>query len=335
MVPTTDPDGRSQMTRVVATLGHVVIDDVLLADGSRLPAALGGAGTYAVLGQALVTPRTAVVSGVGADFPASARQTFQRAGTDTTGLVALDPHTPRTRIEYFADGERVETPTFGLEHFERLDPRVEMLPAPSRDLAGVYVFDAINPVAWHELRALRARTGCAVLWEIHAGICTPENLQAVVDQLADVDVLSLNRTEARGLCGADDLDTCLQILTSTGVPVIALRLGAEGAAVIGGATALRAAPPVGPVVDPTGAGNAFSGAFLASWALAARSAEEQRRTALVTALRAAMAASALTIRQYGPPLVNPPLRDEHHRLAAAIDVVPIDDRTTRQNGILL
>lgn len=323
------------MTRVVATLGHVVIDDVLLADGSRLPATLGGAGTYAVLGQALVTSATAIVSGVGDDFPASARETFQRAGTDATGLVALDLHTPRTRIEYFADGERVETPAFGLEHFERLDPRAEMLPASSRDLAGVYVFDAINPAMWHELRVLRARTGCAVLWEIHADICTPENLPAIAEQLADVDVLSLNRTEARDLCGADDIDTCLQILASTGVPVIALRLGAEGAAVIGGGTALLATPPAGPVVDPTGAGNAFSGAFLASWALTAHSTEEERRTALATALRAAMAASALTIRQYGPPPVDPALRDEHHRLAAAIDVVPLDDRIIRQNGILL
>ncbi|MPV36266.1 carbohydrate kinase family protein [Georgenia subflava] len=296
------------MAGTTVALGHVVLDEIRLADGTALPPVVGGAGAYAAYGQALVAPQVLLASGVGEDFPA--RADLALAGIDSAALAALDPHTPRTRIQYFTDGEREETPEFGLDHFRRLDPAVWMLPE-SADPIALYVFDEISPDLFTDIAELRRRTGCAVLWELHAGVCTPEQLPAVRAQAAGVDILSLNRTEARGLCGTDDLERCLAELADI-VPTVALRLGAEGALVVHDGETVSARPPAGPVVDPTGAGNAFSGAFVASWAVAGRDAE--------AALRDAMGASALTIRQYGPPPVDAALREEHRRIAASIDV---------------
>lgn len=305
----------------VLALGHVVIDHVQLADGTELAPILGGAGAYAALGQALVSPSVAVLSGVGDDFPAEIRHDLARAGVDPRGLVSLDSRTPRTRIQYFDDGEREEAPALGLEHFQRLDPALSMLPGGVRTTA-VYVFDEVNPALFDELVALREETQASILWEVHAAICAPAHEQAVREQAARVDAVSLNRTEATALFGSDDLDACLPRLADLAATVL-LRLGAEGAAVIENGTILRAVPPNGVVIDPTGAGNASSGAFAASWAI-----DDHRSD---VALRKAMAASALTIRQIGPPSVDDELRDEFDRLAASIDVTT----TPLENGISL
>ena len=66
---------------------------------------------------------------------------------------------------------------------------------------------------------------------------------------------------------------------------------------------------------------------MASWRLGDRSAGQ--------ALRDAMAASALTIRQYGPPRVDTDLRAEHRLLSSSIDVVALDDARSLPNGVLL
>lgn len=75
--------------------------------------------------------------------------------------------------------------------------------------------------------------------------------------------LLANEDEARVLCGTGDLDAQMRILGERFERVI-VKLGAAGAA-IGGrdGVMLRQAAPVVPVVDTTGAGDAFAAAFLA------------------------------------------------------------------------
>lgn len=300
-------------------LGHIVIDEVRTPDGQQLPPSLGGAGLYAALGAALVADRTALVSGVGEDFPASSFAELTAAGIATDGLVALHPFTPRTRILYTEDGERTEEPVHGLEHFTSLDPGLDMIPAAFNSAASLYVFDEINPELWAGLANLRARGGVSVLWEIHAGICQPRYWPEITDQLRQTDVLSINRTEARALCGTDDPLESVEIFREAGVRVVALRLGGSGAIVGGGAgLLLHAVPRPTDVVDPTGAGNAFSGAFAA--ALATNDLER--------ALRAAMAAAALTIRVVGPPQIDTTARTEHRRLARETTVKHLSPNRT-------
>lgn len=299
-------------------LGHVVLDEVHTPDGRIQPPALGGAGAYAALGAALVVDRTILVSGVGDDFPGGSTEALEAAGITTEGLVALDPFTPRTEIRYAADGERVEQPVHGLEHFTRLDPRIDMIPADVDAVGGLYVFDQLNPQLWTSLAELRHRTGATVLWEIHADICEPGYLPRIAEQLRDVDVLSINRTEARRLCQTDDPAACVAMLLDTGARVVALRLGSDGAVVATPERVLTALPPSGDAVDPTGAGNAFSGAFVASLAT----------TDLEQALRDAMAAAALTIRTPGPPVVDDHARAEHRYLARALDITHLTPNRT-------
>lgn len=305
------------------TMGHVVLDDLHRPDGTSDIGVLGGAGTYAALGQALVSSRTGVVSGIGEDFPASATKIFERASVDRTGLVVMDPRTPRTLVQYFPDGERHETSTHGSDHFSRLDPSWDLLPTNYRRARGFYVFDAINPGLWRSLREQKNR-GATILWEIRADICRPEYLEQIGEQLCHVDYLSINKTELLSLTQAHNLPEALELLSPL-VNGIALRLGADGALVRTANTEITAGPLADTIaVDPTGAGNSFSGAFLAQLTLSGSPTPQRDEEAL----RAGMAAAALTITQVGVPDVNDEMRLTHKHLMQSF---PIESRTCGPN----
>ncbi|KRE72723.1 hypothetical protein ASG77_08650 [Arthrobacter sp. Soil762] len=290
---------------------HVVIDEIELANGMVQDPYLGGAGAYAAAGAALAAGpnRCAIISGVGTDLPVEAKGWLIDSGIATAGMPAVDAHTPRTVIRYHDDGERTESPRFGLDHFTLSEPEMAMVPENYQNAKGLYVFKAIDTGFWTDLRAYRARTNCAVLWEIDVAACNPEKRPHVLKQLADVDLLSINQSEL-DLLYADqpDLTRVQQVdeLRAAGVEEVLLRRGAGGATVFGRGGAFAAAPPPGELVDPTGAGNAFGGAYLARWVDTDHKSSE--------ALAAAMAGSAVTIRQYGPPAVSHVHRNRFNRL---------------------
>jgi sugar/nucleoside kinase (ribokinase family) len=90
------------------------------------------------------------------------------------------------------------------------------------------------------------------------------------ETLPHVDVLLPNEVEAVAISGAADHKAALRALAQQ-VPVLAIKLGAEGAVARQGTTVVRAAPPAVVAVDTTGAGDSFDAGFvygyLAGWPL--------------------------------------------------------------------
>jgi sugar/nucleoside kinase (ribokinase family) len=79
------------------------------------------------------------------------------------------------------------------------------------------------------------------------------------------DVLLPNADEVRLLAGRDDLDAAAKELLDVAA-VVAVTCGADGAVVVTRAGDHLVVPaPSAPVVDTTGAGDAFTGGFLAAW----------------------------------------------------------------------
>lgn len=295
---------------------HVAIDEIQLPDGEHRPATLGGAGAYAAAGAALAAGvgEVGIISGIGEDFGTEHRTWLAESGIDASGLVVTDPNTPRTQVEYHDDGERTETPVYGCEHFDRAAPTVTGQLDSYSVPAGIYVFLRPDEDLWEQLDRLReprVRRSQCLLWEVDAAACTTKALQRVTDRATDVDVLSINRTEIQSLCNEADLDACLETLHAAGVPVIVLRLGSAGALVSTPSGLWRATPAPGTVLDPTGAGNAFSGAFMVAWT---QTGDPE------AALRAGMAAAALTLEDFGPPVADGPTRARFRRLAHSIEV---------------
>ncbi|MFT3820785.1 MAG: carbohydrate kinase family protein [Rubrivivax sp.] len=300
------------MSAPLLALSNLIVDDICRADGAQRRQ-LGGAGLYAALGAAFWWPEVALVAGVGADLDDHAQGALARWGLRDEGLLVRDAHTIGSRLVYRDDGERTETPWHGPEHFERLQLGPAQIPAALLPAAGCYLFQGLRPAYWDAYAGLRDRLG-VTLWELSADAARPECWPAVRARLQGVDVFSLNRTEALALLGAAEPRAAAAALLDAGARCIVLRLGADGALVADARSMLRLRPPPGPVVDVTGAGNAFCGGFLAGRC--------RHGGDLEAAARCAAASAALTIAQHGPP--DPRRAEALHALAAAarIDALP-------------
>jgi sugar/nucleoside kinase (ribokinase family) len=286
--------------------GHLIIDDLYLPDGTSAAGRLGGAGTYAALGAALTgTGGVALVSGVGRDLRPADRAWLRSYGIDTTALAVRGDHTPRSRVRYFSDGGRAETPLLGEGHFLGMAPSVADLPGTWTTADGAYFFATHDAPQWPSLSHWVRERGCLLMWEISADSCRPEQFDRVAARLADVDILSINLAEARSLCGLSDPSGCVARLHDAGAALVVLRMGPDGA-IASDTTTWVAAPaaPCDAVVDPTGAGNCYSGAFLAAYG---RTRDLKRATA-----RAAVAAASV-LGSYGVPPPRAPTRAADHR----------------------
>ncbi|MGW0583464.1 carbohydrate kinase family protein, partial [Streptomyces sp. NPDC002920] len=252
---------------LVAVFSHVVTDEVYTADGRQAAREVGGAGAYAAAGASLVSAPwgTAIVSGVGAADRGRLSAWFRRRQVDPVGLFEVGEHSPVTRVRYLDDGERVEESVLGDAHFAAHTPFPSRSPVAPEQLAGAYLFHDADDRYWHEVAALRPRWGGPVLWEIAADACTPAGRARVTELAGLVDVLSLNVAEAAALTGEPDARDALAALPGGGL-VVVLRCGAAGSLVRHGRRTWRIGVAPGPVVDPTGGGNAYSGAFLAAYA---------------------------------------------------------------------
>ena len=147
------------MTRVDhVVLSHVIVDDLRLASGGERRGVLGGAGTYAAAGLRLAARSVGIACGVGDDFAGSAHAAwFGANGIDTAGLEPRGRRTPRSTVVYHREDARTETPVFGEQHFTRMNPRIDRLPACYRGARGYYIFRDHDAAFWRQAAALRAR----------------------------------------------------------------------------------------------------------------------------------------------------------------------------------
>jgi sugar/nucleoside kinase (ribokinase family) len=302
----------------IAVLSHVVIDEVHPAHDGQTLTEIGGAGAYAATGASLAygAASAMLVSGIGSADRGLLTGWCGDRGIDSSGLFDVSEHSPRTHIQYFADGERVEAPVYGLDHFYSHTPLPRHIPAPPEQIAGVYLFHDHDPAYWGEIAEYRALSAAPFLWEISLDSCRPDARSAVFDRLGLVDVLSINRTEALSLLGATSLHEAIAALRSAPVTTV-LRLGDAGSLVIDGGQATLVGVAQTDVVDPTGGGNSYSGAFLAAFVDSGDA---------VSAARIAAAAAGLVIAGPGAPRVDDDARDRIRTMALTI---PTERRPSR------
>lgn len=277
-----------------------VTDQLYLADGSYRGDFLGGAGTYALCGAALWCDTPILVTGVGEDFEALHGSWFRASGCTTAGLLVKDPHTAASTVRYQPDGERLETPPYGPEHYRRLEATPEDLRPYWGVVRGAYIFKDLSPDYWEAVLAQAAPSCTPILWELNADEARPDRLDRVKALAEACGLFSLNRTEAGHLLGTGDLDQMVRELLTWRTRLIYLRLGSHGAMVLAGGRAVSIpCAPCGPVVAPTGAGNSSSAAVLCGWC-------QGRSPAACGAMGAISAARC--IEQYGPPILTDEMR---------------------------
>ena len=274
-----DANAAAAGPRPVVIIGNLTIDDVIQADGSSQMGTLGGNTVHAAAAALTWTPAVGVVARCGADFPAGAISRLRAAGADTTGVRSIDGPTVRNWVIYEADGTRQWVYRTPRERSAQVAPRPDdipdtwlgRVPAPVVHVAAMPLAAATAIV-----RSVRERASDAIIT-----LDTHEDWPpgpAAMDAARLVDVFLPSREELATLLGYDEPERAAAELTAAGAACVVVKLGADGAlvAVPGHPPVPVLASPVA-VVDPTGAGDSFCGAFAAGLALGEDAVSAARR----------------------------------------------------------
>src|SRR5579864_1185564 len=266
-----EANGQHVTPRVIVA-GNLTIDDVVLPDGTTQMASLGGNSLYTALGVRLWQPRTGLVTRRGEDFPRELTAALHALGIATKGVVDIPGPTVRNWVVYETNGERhwlyrtprersrevaVQPDDLPIEWLGMEPPPVVHVTAMPLDAAEAIV-DTVRRISPRAIITLDTHEDYVVDYR--------QRLRALA---AKVDAFLPSRSELADLVGYDDPRRALTSLSALPTPMIVVKMGAEGVLVWGKAqgTLHEVGVAHGPVVDVTGAGDAFCGGFAAGLSL--------------------------------------------------------------------
>ncbi len=244
-------------------VGGIIIDDIVHPDGQTRMGVLGGGVSHAAAGMMIWGQRAGILACAGYDLPQEARARLER-DFDTQGLIILDLPQARAWQLFEWDGRRTE-----VFRVDVLDPFIyspgpDKIPPAYHAARGVHLLrDAAQLAQW------RARyPEATLLWEPLQQYMIPANAVEFRSALAMVDIVSPNLLEASLVYGFDDPAALVRAILDDGAHIAALRMGDDGS-LVGrrGRDSLLQLPavPVPAIIDQTGAGNTYCGAFLVGW----------------------------------------------------------------------
>jgi sugar/nucleoside kinase (ribokinase family)/fructoselysine-6-P-deglycase FrlB-like protein len=274
MVSTTRP-------RVIV-VGNLTIDDVVLPDGTTHMSSVGGNSLYTALGVRFWQPSVGLVTRRGDDFPQDLTAMLNSLGVSADGVVDIPGPTVRNWVVYETNGDRhwiyrtpkersrevaVQAGDLPVAWLEVESPPVVHITAMPLDAAEAIV-DRIRKISPHAIITLDTH-------EDYVGDYR-QRLRALAGR---VDAFLPSRSELADLVGYDEPLRALSELSSLLTPIIVIKMGAEGVLAWEKATGTLHAVGVGPgpVVDVTGAGDAFCGGFAAGLSLGYSSVEAAQR----------------------------------------------------------
>ena len=279
-----ETNGQRETPRVIV-VGNLTIDDVVLPDGTTQMASVGGNSLYTALGVRLWQPRVGLVTRRGEDFPRDHVAMLHSLGIVTDGVVDIPGPTVRNWVVYETNGDR---------HWIYRTPRER-----SREVA---VQPGDLPLKWLEVEpspvvhvtAMPLDAAEAIVATVRrisprAIITLDTHEDYIVDYrqrlralAAQVYAFLPSRSELADLVGYSDPHRALTSLSTLPTPVIVIKMGAEGVLVWDKAkgTLYEVGVARGPVVDVTGAGDAFCGGFAAGLSLGYSPVESAQRGAI-------------------------------------------------------
>jgi sugar/nucleoside kinase (ribokinase family) len=256
-------------------VGSIGIDDVATCVERRRDL-LGGSVTYACAAASFFS-QVGAVGIVGNDFPAAFMERYRRFGIDLAGLQTVAGATFRWSGVYEDDLINRRTLKTELGVFADFKP---CLPESYRDAPYVLLGNISPELQLHVLDQAQGAKFVATdtmdLWIQTA----PDALRRVI---ARSHLLTLNDSEARLLTGRFNIRECAAAVLAMGPRYVVIKKGEHGAMLFSrDALAIIPAYPVLQVVDPTGAGDMFAGAFMGCLAALGRSPDDSLiRRALV------------------------------------------------------
>ena len=236
--------------------GWVALDDIE-TPFARAESSLGGSATCAALAATQFTD-VRLLAAIGEDFPAEERAKLEGRGIDLAGLTTIaGGTTSRWGARYHYDMNSRDTL---FTHLGVNDGWRPVLPEGWEDSSTAFMA-ADDPEAQRGL--LRALTAPRATMVDTIQLYIEGAREGVDAAMREADFASVNETEARQLTGQASIAKAGRALVDAGARAALIKLGEYGAVYVS-ADDYFVAPgyPLEEVVDPTGAGDTFAGAFL-------------------------------------------------------------------------
>jgi ribokinase len=282
-------------------LGQVTIDDVVPAEPGPWRRAVGGSALYAIAGARLwIDPaRIGIATRTGVGYPFDLRAILEKAGV---GHVAVTPMPGEHLIEwliYEEDGSRRSLPRnpaardVGAEGSSTLQPFYDVLlgispvaediPAAWLPAPAIHLCPQVGTRHRDSLGVLRDRAG----WiSVDPSPHYSRKLDAagLADFLAGAAAFMPSTQEIKPLLDAMPAEEAVGLLRRSGFAEVVLKRGAEPPIVAFDESRTSVAIKPVPIVDPTGAGDSFCGAYAANRLIGCDPTEAVRRAAISAAL---------------------------------------------------
>ena len=246
----------------IVLLGNLLVDDVVLTDGTTRMGQAGGALLYGALGATLWESRPGLVSVLGDDYPAQALEKLQQRGVDLAGVQPLGRSGVRTWLLYEGDARRL-IHRLGCPTHEEVSPSPALIPSEWTAARAFHLAPMPFDVQRELLTALRAHRPAFISVDPHLPV-TEETLPEWRRALADADAFFPGEDELL-LDGAHaDPHRVLPRLVSGRLRFVVFKRGARGGVLYDAHDerfySWDARSVV--VVDQTGAGDAFGAGLI-------------------------------------------------------------------------
>jgi len=236
-------------------VGSVGLDTIYTPQG-EIHDALGGSAIYGALSGSHFCP-VSIVGVVGSDFPLEGMKLLTDNGIDTSGIAVLKGKTFRWAGRY-NNWNKAETIFTELNVFADFSPS---MPASCK-CCNSLLLGNIHPSL--QLQVLSQITSYAHLacdtMNYWINLC-PDELAKVI---GSVDIVFMNEDEVKDWTGKNNVFSAARAILSSGPKWVIVKRGEYGSVAIS-PTYMFFSPayPVENVVDPTGAGDSYAGAFMA------------------------------------------------------------------------
>lgn len=275
------------------SVGGIFIDDIVYPDGRTKMEILGGGTIHAAAGMSIWDVRPGVMVTVGNNLPEKIRIRLER-DFDTQGFYSVDMPQARAWQLFEWDGKRTEIYRVKDINPYIYKPTLADMPESYRDAKGIHLLQGA-----HVLKEWRDHFPDRVIfWEPLQQYMIPENAAEFRASLSIPDMVSPNLLETTLIYGEKEPEELIKAMLDDGAKVVILRMGEQGSLIADQSGKLLEIPAVSvpEVIDVTGAGNTYCGAFLVGYL----ETGELRQAGYYGAV-----AASFTLEQVG--VVDPPM----------------------------
>lgn len=250
----------------IVTIGHLAID-IIKSSNIRTPKpTLGGPPTYVSAAATKLGAKVSIISKVGNDFSDKHMQWLRKNNIDLSGLErVLNASTTRFILEYKNSKRKLQlqtraSPIRPLDIPDSLKAEIIHVAPIANEIAPTLIPELHNCA---EVLSLDPQ-GFVRSFDAEGNVGLQKWMHPEV--LARIDIFKSAVEEIRAMTGVKDLGQAMRQISNRGIKIVIVTLGTKGSLLLseGQFQTIPACKPRA-FVDPTGAGDAFIGGFLAEY----------------------------------------------------------------------